>query len=218
MIMFFSLLVHLACLQPIASLYIPAETSVIEMTLEDISKPVGRDIPMPRFRPKLPPIEQEVDPQPSIPKLSQIIKPMDLEPARVELPETLMEKITPPEIPDTPPIAASDWQRGMAGVGMAGGFGSARDYFDLVRSRIESKKKYPVQAKAMHREGRVTVRFTIDLSGETRDIAVVKSSGNRLLDRAAIQAIRNSSPLPSMPQRFFSAAEIVELTIVFELF
>lgn len=45
----------------------------------------------------------------------------------------------------------------------------------------------------------ITVRFVIDRDGTIRDAAVETSSGNGTLDRAALRAVLESSPLPPLP-------------------
>lgn len=44
-----------------------------------------------------------------------------------------------------------------------------------------------------------SVRFTIDRDGSLRDVAIETPSGNDYYDRAAIRAIRETSPLPPLP-------------------
>lgn len=217
-ILFFSALFHTWCYQRINELYDSTEISAIEMSIEDISQPGGRDIPTPRFKPKMPPMAKAVSHQLVTPKLLPAKNPMEIEHAKIDLPDTLMEKITDPDIADTLSIAASDYHQVEGGARTGSIFGSSKEYFDMVRVRIEGKKKYPRQAKAMQQEGRVTVQFTIDLSGEIMNISVVKSSGYRRLDQAAIKSVKESSPLPSMPRSFFYSPETIELTIVFELY
>lgn len=99
----------------------------------------------------------------------------------------------------------------------AGTFGSAKDYYSMVRLKIESKKNYPRQAKAMQTEGWVKVSFVIEPGGTIRNLAVCESSGNGQLDRAGLLAVRRSSPFPVPPRDFFNGAIPIELTIVFEL-
>jgi protein TonB len=128
-----------------------------------------------------------------------------------------MERVSTPEIPEASGVPATDWHpQALADTG-SGDFGTSRDYLDLIRLRIESKKKYPRSAKERNRQGRVTVRFTILKNGAAEKIQVWKSSENRALDGAALQAVRDAAPFPPPPGRFFSGDVPVELTIVFEL-
>lgn len=45
----------------------------------------------------------------------------------------------------------------------------------------------------------ITIRFVIERDGTIRDAAVETSSGNGTLDRAALRAVLESSPLPPLP-------------------
>lgn len=65
-----------------------------------------------------------------------------------------------------------------------------------IRRRIESAKRYPAQARAMHQEGRVEIHFRIQPNGQVTEVQVSQSSGIRSLDDAAVQAVQRSAPLP----------------------
>lgn len=51
--------------------------------------------------------------------------------------------------------------------------------------------KYPPQAARQHQEGTVILKVLVGIDGSPQDITVEKSSGSRLLDRAAIDAVKN---------------------------
>ncbi|PXF58968.1 MAG: energy transducer TonB [Deltaproteobacteria bacterium] len=46
---------------------------------------------------------------------------------------------------------------------------------------------------------------------------MVKTSGNKTLDRAALTAVKDAVPFPKAPTSFFKGDIPLELTIVFEL-
>jgi periplasmic protein TonB len=73
---------------------------------------------------------------------------------------------------------------------------------------LAAHKVYPQEAKRRGEEGNVTVRFTVEPSGEVSNVAVVGSSGSSRLDAAAEALLRNAR-LPrfdaSMPQRPITA-------------
>jgi protein TonB len=212
-----SIALHAVLFFHLAEVYSSHNLSVIELSLEDVSRPEMRDIPRPRPRPKSPPETREIARPRTQPRPLPAFKPLQVEPARAELPDSLMERIGVPDIPKVSGIAATGWNpQALADAG-GGDFGTSRDYLDLIRLRIESKKKYPESAKNLNREGKVTVRFTILKDGATEAIHVYQSSRNPLLDRAALQAIQDATPFPPPPGRFFSGDVPVELTIVFEL-
>jgi protein TonB len=87
----------------------------------------------------------------------------------------------------------------------------------MVRLKIERNKKYPEEARSRQIEGRVTVKFVIMPEGGIRDAAIVKSSSQKALDMAALQAVQNASPFPRPPARFFKGPVPLTVTVVFEL-
>jgi TonB family protein len=83
-----------------------------------------------------------------------------------------------------------------SGEGSAGNRGAGNPVLSEIRRRIESAKRYPAQARAMHQEGRVGLRFHIHPNGQIADVQITQSSGVPTLDDAAIQAVSRSAPLP----------------------
>jgi len=74
-------------------------------------------------------------------------------------------------------------------------------YRDKVRDIIASNKMYPVTARRRGIQGSVTVAFSVYEDGEIIDPAVEASSGFDMLDRAALQILADSSPLPVPPEQ-----------------
>ena len=66
-------------------------------------------------------------------------------------------------------------------------------------------------------KGRVIVGFIIARSGELKDLRVLASSGNVVLDRAAIAAISSSDPLPALPTAFKGEQLVLELPFLYNL-
>ena len=211
----FSIGVHAVVFLHIAGIYRSEALTAIELTLKERERPALRDIPRPRHRPKHPPKPQEVEPVTAQRRLPPDMKPMKMDPVDPQAPDSLVETLSVPETPEisSPPLAA--WTGGPPGG--QGDFGTARDYFDMVRMRIESNKEYPPAARARQVEGRVTVRFTIAPDGSVQAAEVVKSSKKGILDEAALNAVRASSPFPRLPRHLFSGELPLEITILFEL-
>ena len=68
---------------------------------------------------------------------------------------------------------------------------------------LAAHKVYPEEARRRGEQGNVTLRFTVEPSGQVVNVAVVHSSGSRLLDTAAQAMLRNAKlpPFdPSMPR------------------
>ncbi|MCZ4260666.1 TonB family protein [Limimaricola sp. G21655-S1] len=66
-----------------------------------------------------------------------------------------------------------------------------------LRSQIERRKRYPNAARGA--SGQVTVRITVDRRGRLTGLALVGSSGNAVLDQAALNAVQ-AARLPAAPQ------------------
>lgn len=66
--------------------------------------------------------------------------------------------------------------------------------------KINRAKYYPEMARRQGVEGAPKVAFSILEDGKVSQVKIVESSGNEILDNAAMEAIRNSTPLPFYPQ------------------
>lgn len=64
----------------------------------------------------------------------------------------------------------------------------------LLHSAIQSQQQYPSSALQMNRQGKVTVSFKLYPDGSISDLQLVKSSGVKSLDEAALTAVRSAVP------------------------
>jgi protein TonB len=64
-------------------------------------------------------------------------------------------------------------------------------YFALVKGIIESKKRYPEEARRRGEEGTVVVSFTIDESGNPVNVRLASSSGSSSIDNETLRLIRS---------------------------
>ena len=72
------------------------------------------------------------------------------------------------------------------------------DYGWLIESlgaRLAELKRYPEAARSNGMEGKVLLRAVIRADGHLAEVSVQKSSGNEELDAAAMQTMRDASPL-----------------------
>lgn len=200
-----SLFIHAVIFFHITGLYRSHLLTSIELTLRNTSEPPRRSIPRPRHRPKPPELPQEV--KRLVVKRNPIPKPINVEPAEKPLPDTLVEPISQPEIPKIQGLAVSDWEPMES---------AADNYMEMIRLRIERFKNYPHLAKAKHMEGMATLRFTITREGKLKGLELVKSTRYKILDRAALGAVRGAAPFP--PPASISRGDLtLEIAIVFEL-
>lgn len=73
-------------------------------------------------------------------------------------------------------------------------------YFSKVKERVEQKWNYPNQAKLKKLSGSIKLVFTIGKSGQLLAIKVVKSTGSKLLDTNAMDAVKDAGPFPPFPK------------------
>ncbi len=59
--------------------------------------------------------------------------------------------------------------------------------------------QYPEEAQNRGIEGRVLVSFIIMADGTVKDIKILNSSGYTLLDKNAVDTVKNSAPFPKPP-------------------
>lgn len=69
-----------------------------------------------------------------------------------------------------------------------------------IRSRILNHQNYPRQARENGLEGRVQFIFSIEPSGNISELKIIKSSGHKILDEAALKTVRSAAPLPFIPE------------------
>jgi protein TonB len=203
-----SLSIHLIIFMYVAGIYRSNALSYIELTLQDVSKPPPRSIPRPRRRPKAPQpvnIKSLNISQRQIPSF----KPFRIEPAERDLPNTIVEGISMADIGVGSSLSIADWSPGE--------LGTSGSYLEMVRLKIEQHKSYPEMAKTSHIEGRVIIRFVISPEGDVRELHVAKSSNQKVLDVAALRAVKEAAPFPKPPRHLFEGEIPLELTIVFEL-
>jgi protein TonB len=205
--------IHFIILMHIAGIYNGKALVFIELTLDSFSGQQVRNIPRPRPRPREPSKVYDVSRPPVDNRPIYKMKQVKMDTISSDFSDELIEGIGEHEIPSVPGMAVNDW-RGLMQSNFDE-FQTANAYLEMVRYRIEKYKQYPSSAKAERREGRVTVRFIIRRNGSVEAVMVFKSSNNRMLDEAALEAVRKAGPFP--PQRFFEEDVPIELSIVFEL-
>lgn len=107
----------------------------------------------------------------------------------------------------------------LPGPGTQGGVGSEGDYSAYLaglRQRIQEVLRYPLPARRRGVTGTVHVDLLIEPTGKVAVVSVTESSSHRLLDEAAVEAVRSVAPVPfpaGLPRR----ALRVRLPVVFDL-
>ncbi len=73
-------------------------------------------------------------------------------------------------------------------------FFNENDYVFAVKQKIASHKFYPNTARRRSIEGRVSLKLSIKPDGNIMSLAVIESSGSKILDESALQSVYTSAP------------------------
>lgn len=203
-----SLGIHAVIFMRIAGLYHSDTRRVIELDLKE-QKPWQRSIPRPRMHSEAPKVNDVNKIEPT----RMNVPDMKIDPVEAEVPDTITEEIS---VPDTSGFSGevAEWQ---PAAGLTEQYLTRKEYFDLLRLKIESRKKYPGKAKERQLEGRVVVGFTLDTDGKLASAEIVESSRHPSLDRAAIRAVKGAAPFPRPPGSLFDGLLRMKIAILFEL-
>jgi protein TonB len=74
-----------------------------------------------------------------------------------------------------------------------------RGYMRMLRARIESIWQYPKEAARMGLSGDLYMRFTIKKDGQLGEVELIRTSGFKELDEAAIKAVKKAGPFWPLP-------------------
>jgi TonB family protein len=80
-----------------------------------------------------------------------------------------------------------------------------------IRKKIVSHQSYPFTARAQRLEGSVKINFKINPDGTLSFANVSQSSGHKILDAAALKAVKKSVPLPFYPR---AIALVLEYSLI----
>lgn len=211
---------HLLLFMHMTYLHRPRDISRIELTLKQISSPFERQIPKPKHR-----FEPLTDPPEPIqaearPALSSPIKPLEYAMPKPVDPLSFTGKKQIPQLPAVEDATAAEWQAEPETLSGSMSLPSERHvmtesaYTLLVQRQIEALKQYPKRAQRRNEQGVVEMIFTIGNDGEIVSQNIIKSSGSRILDGAAIDALKKASPFAPPP----NGPMVIQLPIRFELF
>lgn len=214
-----SLGVHLLLFLHITYLHRPRDISRIELTLKEFSSPFERQIPKPRQR-----FEPFTDPPEPIQAeaLHEVSSP--IEPLEYAMPKPVDPLIFAgekkiPRLPAVEDATVARWQAEPETLSDSMSLPGKRevmtesDYTRLVQQRIETVKQYPKRAQRRKEQGVAKIVFTIGKDGEIVSQKIIESSGSRILDGAAMDALKKASPFDPPP----NGPMVIQLPIRFEL-
>lgn len=183
---------------------LPIAERTIELVMARAEPPP--DVPKPKVE-QPPPEKKAAPPKPqpvqrTAAVAAEPVKPVaQAEPAPqpVSSPQEVAQPTTP--APPAPRVISND--------------GIPSDYVNQVFSRINAKATYPRTAKLRGEEGRIVYKLKLSPSGELLGHEI-KSSGNQVLDDAAVAAIKAAAPFPRLPD-LGGSAYVLTGSIVFAL-
>jgi protein TonB len=91
-------------------------------------------------------------------------------------------------------------------------------YMMKLKSRIEGIWRYPQDAAIRGLYGDLYIKFTIKKNGRLGDVELVRTSGNRSLDEAAMQALREGEPYWPLPDEWGKDALTITGHFVYSLY
>lgn len=163
-----------------------AETTVNSTAV--ISEP--QFIPKPKPIPK--PVIQEEPHEPQ-PPVKPAPEPLPPEPQPVK---NIPEPVQTPEEPIQEIAMSSPIESFIAPLNTA----ATVQYGQLFRAWLEKHKIYPRHARRLRIEGEGMLRILIDRSGRIQHVTLKKRTGNRLLDKAALEMAQRADPFPPIPE------------------
>lgn len=88
---------------------------------------------------------------------------------------------------------------GRGGAAATDGVAEVASWRARVLAHLARHKTYPDWARDQGVEGRASVAFTLDRSGQVTSVSLAGSSGSTILDQATLAMVRRATPFPPMP-------------------
>ncbi len=154
---------------------LPAPPLTTQAPIPETPTPVR---PPPRPRPAPHAVQQ-----PSVP-------PVAAPPLTASLPVPARRSPTPSGAPTPAPLSPTTAAPPSSQTAINGAWRNA------LATWMQSRKRYPDEARRQNTEGQVAVRFTVGRDGQVLDAQVVHGSGSDLLDQAALSMFRGGRAPP----------------------
>jgi protein TonB len=154
-----------------------------------------------------------LEPEPELPEPEPLPEPVLAPPEPENMPAEIfisVEEIPPVEerVPEQAAItaaaalpAAVRAERGAAGTQAGASLTKAyvQRNFNYIQRRIRDRLVYPPQARRAGIQGVAEVNFTIHMDGTVSGVPIRVTSGQEILDQAAIAAVHAAAPFPTPP-------------------
>jgi protein TonB len=86
-------------------------------------------------------------------------------------------------------------------------------YLDSWQKKIElvGNMNYPEKARKQHLSGKLLLVVSINADGSLADVELVRSSGQKVLDDAAIRIVKLAAPYPPLPDAIRKDADVLKI-------
>ncbi|MFO0751770.1 MAG: TonB family protein [Thermodesulfovibrionales bacterium] len=91
-------------------------------------------------------------------------------------------------------------------------------YMQRLKEKIEGAWHYPHEAAARGIYGDLYIRFTIKRDGKLGAVELVRTSGHKMLDDAAVKALRNAEPFWPLPESIEDDALTITGRFIYSLY
>ncbi len=78
-------------------------------------------------------------------------------------------------------------------------------------------QRYPQVAQVRQWQGTTLLQLHLTADGDLAEVRVISSSGHEILDRQAMNMVREATPLPRLPDAFAGRPLTVDVPVVFRL-
>ena len=90
-------------------------------------------------------------------------------------------------------------------------------YTNSIQLKIAQAKVYPALARERKQQGKTFLSFKLDKNGEILELSIENSSGHKILDQAAMKAIKEAAPFPTIPASLNKKYASLKIPISFVL-
>lgn len=90
-------------------------------------------------------------------------------------------------------------------------------YQDMIKQRIEAKRRYPRWAYRNNLQGTVYLSFELLSDGSIKNLRIIEPSGYRILDKEALCTVKRAVPFPLFPDDIKVSTLSMEVAIVFKV-
>lgn len=189
---------------------LPPET-VFEVELLRLQAPPRPPSEQPHGPTQVEAAAQKAVPKPPVQPRLKVAAVTDVEPLQAPPPPPRLEAAA-----ETRPAPETTAPSSRPAPPAASAAASAQTWQGRLLAHLESRKRYPAEARARRLQGVANVRFTMDRQGRVLSAAVERSSGHAALDREALALLQRAQPLPPPPLE--TLGERITLTVPVEFF